>query len=683
MNKKILQKQYKLIPFSKLKITESDRTTGYDFSVEDYNTFATADGIFVYDTMAIFAPLSEEAQAEAREKMMIVYDSNKLNAVGFKLSNEMLIGIYIATAYEGDNAAITINNFDELYKLHPATNIKIDFRGKKIQSTVGRVLFNNCLPDWFEFVNKPVNKSLINKILDQISKHSIEEYIKAIDDLMIFGFEMATKYPRSISIDILTIPKELYKLKEKLIKEKEVYKQIKIIDEMENKLLEYIKEHNPDMRDFLLSGAAKGIGQLRQIMIAKGLFTDPEGNILPPVASSMTDGYKPEEYFYASSGARKGLISRVKFTSKGGYAYRKMIYVMANVRLSDRLGDCGTRLTAKIKLTDDLFNRMQGRYVQDEYSNKIIPISEDMIGRIISLRSPMFCKSLDICHICYGELYKQINTRHIGLLAAQECTSLSETIMKSFHVGGIASYKYTNVVKLIKNNVDSALEPIIDKYIYQDEFYLKAKDVVMLIIDKNLYKNNSVKITREENRFILPSGYFTLRIAETDIDFFIEQQVTVYYNDSGLASDEEYIIITYHPGDNILACFPEDSSPEKVASNIDKYVGGKTLWKRTEDLFLKMYNTLSIFGDWDTVHLEVIIGNILRWKYDPRLPARVKYPYEPVTYSIKDLPSIISWSLGIAYENINKALTFGILSERGIESPIEKILFGKPVSEGL
>lgn len=683
MNKKTLQKQYKLIPFSKLKITESNRTTGYDFSVEDYNTFATADGIFVYDTMAIFAPLSEEAQAEAREKMMIAYDSNKLNAVGFKLSNEILIGIYIATAYEGDNVAITIKNFDELYNLHPATNVKIDFRNKKIQSTAGRVLFNNCLPDWFEFVDKPVNKSLINKILDQISKHSTEEYIKVIDDLMIFGFEMATRYPRSISIDILTIPKELYKLKEKLIKEKDVYKQIKIIKEMEDRLLEYIKEHNPDMRDFLLSGAAKGIGQLRQIMIAKGLFTDPEGNILPPVASSMTDGYKPEEYFYASSGARKGLISRVKFTSKGGYAYRKMIYVMANVRLSDRLSDCGTRLTAKIKLTDDLFNRMQGRYVQDEHSNKIIPVSENMIGKIISLRSPMFCRSLDICHICYGELYKQINTRHIGLLAAQECTSLSETIMKSFHVGGIATYKHADIIKLIKNNVDSALEPIIDKYVYQDEFYLKAKDVIMLIIDKNLYKNNSVKIIREENRFILPSGYFTLRIAETNIDFFIEQQVIVYYNDTGLASDEEYIIITYHPGDNILACFPEDSSPEKVASNIDKYVGGKTLWKRTEDLFLKMYNTLSIFGDWDTVHLEVIIGNILRWKHDPRLPARVKYPYEPVTYSIKDLPSIISWSLGIAYENINKALTFGILSEKGIESPIEKILFGKPVSEGL
>jgi hypothetical protein len=629
------------------------------------------------DTMAIYVPISEEAQKEAREKLITIYTSNKLYASNYKLTNEMLIGLYYATLELSNNQPIRIDNVQTLRTLHPHTVVYYPFKNVKTTSA-GRLLFNMILPNWYEFVDKPVDKKVVSNILSNICKKSEEEFSVTFDTLQKFAFEYATRYPKTISLDLLTpLPKNLLDLKEKLMKEKDVDKQYIIIQQMEEELLKHLKNNVPDLYIMVSAGATKGIGQLRQIMVAKGLFTDPQGNIMPAIATAMNEGYKSEEYFNASAGARKGIINRVHTTSKGGYTYRKMVYVTGNTVASKNLNDCETRLFLKLKLTKDLFGRLSGRYVQDGFGGKIRPVTENMIGSVINLRSPALCKSYEICHICYGELLKQIKTTEVGILAAQECTSLSEKIMKAFHTGGAVSMSFVDLIGAFKENLDTKYEYLIDTNFEQVENKLITKSTMYLNVDKTKFKD---VINKKDDKLELGLGYFTIRLqrfSNLPILVTIEQPVILNLKTakSFIDSDKE-IGIEYSQGSEFLEAPSVTMSPEKVATMLDSYVGGKSTFLSVENLYHKFYKLLSIFSDWDSVHLEVIIGTILRWRKDPRYPARCKYPFDPVMFNIKVLPSVMSWPLGVAFEDFNKSVSYGLISPSGYMSNLEKVIFG-------
>lgn len=94
-----------------------------------------------------------------------------------------------------------------------------------------------------------------------------------------------------------------------------------------------------------------------------------------------------------------------------------------------------------------------------------------------------------------------------------------------------------------------------------------------------------------------------------------------------------------------------------------------------------MGNIRSTVSGFDSVHLEVVIGNIMRWKNDPHIAARLKEPYDPILIAEKQLPGVISWELGLAFENFGQAIGQGMVSKRGEPSPIAKVLFGEPLSD--
>lgn len=435
VTKLLLKKQnngeIEFIPCEYLDIEyDPEMTEGYDFTVKDYKTFATADGVFMYDTMSIVAMLSEEANAEIKQKMIIPTTSRSINSPNFELSKEMLMGIYTMTLIENIKLPLKeLIDAEDAKKLHIGNPVKFRYRGQNIVTTAGRVIFNNALPSYIPFVNEPVNKKKVNALLSQIMSENKNHFMTAVDNLSKLGFKYATLYPTTISLDMFVLPKEFEVLKERLRNEKDMSKQQDIIKEMEDRLIVFLKETNPDLYITMMSGAAKGTGQLRQVLVSKGLISDPSGKTLPPVINSFGTGFAPKEYFNASAGSRTGIISRAIMTSKGGYAYRKAVYLVGSAEADIANPDCGTKKGMKIKLTKELFSRMNGRYVFDD-KGKTIPIDSKMIGKVIELRSPMYCKSLKICRLCYGDLIKQINTPNVGLVSAARCLSLSEKIMK-------------------------------------------------------------------------------------------------------------------------------------------------------------------------------------------------------------------------------------------------------------
>ena len=464
----------------------NDKQKLYDFTVNNNYTFSTHDGIFVYDTMSIFVPMSEIAQNEARTKMITAVRNDSLNDQNFQLGKEMLTGIFVLTNENLKNITpIKIKSYQELIDIHPGTIVEYYYKNKLIKNTAGRIVFNLQLPDYIDFIDQDISNKELNKLFSFIVAKSHDDYAHTLDKLMKLGFRYATIYPRSISLDMFTIPPQLMKLKEELAKETDVVKQQVILNTMNTEMMEHLKNNVPQLYQQIASGAARGSDQLRQVFIAKGLMSDNEGNILPVVTRSLAEGLSPNDYFNAASAARLGVISRTKLTSFGGYGFRKAIYCFGNVECDINNADCDTRRTLNIKLTKDLFSRLQGRYVQPDPAKRPTPISEDMIGHIINLRSPVFCNSLKICRTCYGDLIKQLNSRYCGIISSGSCLSLSEKIMKC----SVGSVELSD--KYIYNLSD------IWDIITKDEFVTIDKDYDMDLISE--HKKIDMKIKGKDD----------------------------------------------------------------------------------------------------------------------------------------------------------------------------------------
>jgi hypothetical protein len=682
--KREIEDKHKVVIYKRDPDTHSRRIQGAYVKIVEGNTIQIHPAVcssfgadFDGDQMAVYAPLSEESQEEVKKKMISPYATSSINTPQFDLTKEALTGIFTLTYTESHGTVKKIKSIKEAHELDIGQPVEIVINGEKIKTTAGRVVFNNALPKGFPFINSEVNKKMLNDLMRKSLEKSPGVFAETLDRMMDLGFFYATIYPKTVSLDLYKISPKLIALKAKLSVTKEVNEQMKIIDEMDKELMDQLKSTHSDIYDMVASGGARGKDQIRQIMVCKGLISDPMGNILPPIVSSFNDGYKPKEYFDASAGARRGVIDRALNTASGGYSYRKMIYVASNAEADINLGNCGTRRTLDIKLTKDLFSRMQGRYVIIDENIK--PINNKLIGGLINLRSPIFCKTRKICRTCYGDLVKQLNTPNVGLVAAQEVGSLAEKVMKSFHLGGIVSFKRPNIINEMMAFINDSYRPFVEENVLEkDETLTCNTSLIMLELDKNVYSR--VRIKEKENSYVLPVGYFDLTIKHLKIPVRIEQE-TELFKTNNQETTEDSILINYTKGEKIFYVKPIQEDWSKLANEFDAYVSGRSPWSDVSSLFMKFWKNFSHTGPYDSVQLEVILSNILRNKNNVKIEARLKEPYNPTLINIKALPGIISWPLGLAFENFGQAISQGLISDRGPESPIEKLMFGIPLIE--
>jgi len=383
------------------------------------------------DTVSIFLPLSEETQKEAKKQMITAKAKYSTNVPQYGISQEALAGLYTLTDERSTSTTyIKVKDITTLREYHPGTPVEVTLKGKSIKTTAGRAIFNSILPPYMPFYDEPIGKKQVGNILSAVLNKNEKDHYYVLDTMIKLGFEMATRYPRTFSLDMFTLSPKLVQLKKDLSKEKDISKQMDIVDAMEKELLSHLEKTNRGLYQIIKSGAAKGTNQIRQMLVSKGLIADPKGNIMPPIIDSIGDGYTPQEYFDAAAGARKGIADRALNTAKGGYAYRKILFILSDVEADINNPDCGTKRTLNIILTKDMYNRMRGRYVVDERGG-VRPISADMISTHVRLRTPIYCRSKKICRKCYGDLLTNINTRNVGVVAAGEVGSLAEKIMKS------------------------------------------------------------------------------------------------------------------------------------------------------------------------------------------------------------------------------------------------------------
>lgn len=406
------------------------------------------------DQMALFHPLTNESQEEAK-KMMRAYTGNT-PTLSFGLSKEMFAGLYLITK-DIKEPISPIGVTDDLIKNAINPYIPVLYNGDT--TTIGKVIFNSCLPNKYPFINKQVSSKDIGKLITDINmKYGDQEAKNTASKLKDVGFKFATIMAPNISIRDTQLSPQILKVKQNLEK-MELEQQIDAISKMQTILKSNLKDSGSSLYDLVESGSTKGWDQPSQMFVAKGIIADPEGNVLPAIKDSLSEGLKPKEYFVATAGARKGIIDRVISTADTGYTTRQLVFLLNSVECDLYLTDCGTDKYITLKLTNDLMSRLTGRYIVK--GDRVFEFDKKDFkeGDIIHLRSPIFCKSPKICHTCYGNLLKLHKTPYVGVLAGQQVGERgTQQIMRTFHKGGAISISVRDILQDIAEN-----DPLIEK----------------------------------------------------------------------------------------------------------------------------------------------------------------------------------------------------------------------------
>ncbi|MBU2575809.1 DNA-directed RNA polymerase subunit beta' [Patescibacteria group bacterium] len=449
------------------------------------------------DQMAVHVPLTAEAREEAREIMLS--SKNLLKpATGEPVSTpglDIVFGSYFLTQlnenikpyekiFASEQEAKLALDY-EIIKLQQLIKVKIN--NKVIETTVGRVFFNEVIPEKIGFINEVTSKKVLKDITGQcFYLYGLEVTAKMLDDMLQLGFCYATRSGMSWAMDDLpdlpekkvildAAQEEVDKIQEQyeegLLTDEERHARVieiwaKVKDEITKKSQ---KAFSGDVFNpiFIMieSGARGSWGQTTQMMGMKGLVTSPSGATIElPVKANFKEGFDVLEYFISTHGARKGLTDTALRTANAGYLTRRLIDVAQDIIIAEE--DCGDAKGWEITKQDSeamgetIAERIVGRaLVNDVKGSKgkvIVKKGEittpeqaakveklDMDSAVI--RSVLSCKSRrGVCKKCYGydlgyNKEVQLGTA-VGIIAAQSIGEPgTQLTMRTFHTGGVAS----------------------------------------------------------------------------------------------------------------------------------------------------------------------------------------------------------------------------------------------------
>ncbi|NSW44708.1 MAG: DNA-directed RNA polymerase subunit beta' [Bacteroidales bacterium] len=531
------------------------------------------------DQMAVHLPLGNAAILEAQLLMLASHNIlNPSNGAPITVpSQDMVLGLYYITKpakstptfkvkgegaifYSPEEVIIAYN--EGKVDMHAQIKVRVDdvVDGKQVKhivdTTVGRVLFNELVPKEVGFINELLTKKSLRDIISKVLKVvGIARTAKFLDDIKNMGYHMAFKGGLSFNLEDVIVPPE----KEKLIEEgyaqveevmqnynmgfitnNERYNQI--IDiwthtnaKLTNLVLKQISEHRDGFNPVYMmldSGARGSKEQIRQLCGMRGLMAKPQksgstGNeiIENPILANFKEGLSVLEYFISTHGARKGLADTALKTADAGYLTRRLVDVTQDVIINQE--DCGTLrglVASAVKkgeeVVESLYDRILGRVsVHDVYHPQtgelIVSAGEEITEEIaetienspiesVEIRSVLTCESKKgVCAKCYG---RNLATGRmvkigeaVGVIAAQSIGEPgTQLTLRTFHVGGTASNITT------ESNVTAKYDGIIEleelrTVPYEEEPKSKTRIVVSRLTELRLIDKNTGIILMTHN----------------------------------------------------------------------------------------------------------------------------------------------------------------------------------------
>ena len=467
------------------------------------------------DQMAVHLPLTPEAQAESR--YLMIATNNLLKPQDGKPVAvprlDMILGSYYLTMTldgelgEGkyfkdpDEALLAYQN--EAVSIHAKIFVRItkeidgEMKSKKIQTSVGRIIFNQGIPQDLGFIDRkedpfqyeidfPVMKKSMGTIIERtIDKHGLIESAEVIDYIKALGFKYSTLAGITFSVADVKVPEakkdilanadqEVEKVRKQyrrgLITDDERYQSIvNIWEKATNDVSKAMEENFDDLNPIYMmvkSGARGNMNQLRQIAGMRGLMASTTGKAVEiPIRSCFREGLDALEYFISSHGARKGLSDTALRTADSGYLTRRLVDVSQDIIVREY--DCGTKDGLTIEdikdgnqIVEGLQERLEGRFplddILDPQTNEVIVDKNTMINKEIAkrivdagitkvvVRSVIACRGKHgVCQKCYGMGLARRDLvsigESVGIIAAQSIGEPgTQLTMRTIHSGGVA-----------------------------------------------------------------------------------------------------------------------------------------------------------------------------------------------------------------------------------------------------
>ncbi|APD07216.1 DNA-directed RNA polymerase [Flavobacteriaceae bacterium UJ101] len=530
------------------------------------------------DQMAVHLPLGPEAILEAQLLMLASHNIlNPANGAPVTVpSQDMVLGLYYMTKertstethkvkgegsafYSAEEVRIAYN--EKAVDLHAKIRVKVDvkengeFVNKLIETTVGRVLFNDVVPNSVGYINEVLTKKSLRTIIGNILKETdVPTTAQFLDDMKTLGYNNAFEGGLSFSLGDILIPDQ----KEPMINEavdqvegvksnynmglitnNERYNQVIDIWTTTNaKLTDIVmKRMTEDQQGFnsvymmLDSGARGSKEQIRQLSGMRGLMAKPQkagqsgGEIIEnPIIANFREGLSILEYFISTHGARKGLADTALKTADAGYLTRRLVDVAQDVIVREE--DCGTLRGLTIKplkkneeIVEGIAERIVGRValfdVVNPENDEIIAkaneiITEDMAEAVqaygiesVEVRSPLTCEAKKgICEKCYG---RNLSTNRpvqkgesVGVVAAQSIGEPgTQLTLRTFHVGGTAGN-----VSEVSSHVAKGDGTIEIEELRTVSSVNEAGDKIEIVVSRS----SELKITNDKNNVIMTAN---------------------------------------------------------------------------------------------------------------------------------------------------------------------------------
>ncbi len=514
--------------------------------------------------------------------------------------------------------------------------------GKSKRLSLGRVWFNLLLPDDYKLIDESINKKKLDTIIKNISeKYELEEVCDIITDIQREAFEMSVSIPATFSIDALILPDNIKEEKEKLQKEGnsidpvEYSKKVSKISEKFSKEMEH-EDHR--INDTLVAGIKGDPKVWGSLMISQGYVTDIEGNEVGPINKSISDGYSPKEFYQAASEARRGFFYKAAISAEPGYLSRRVTMATAGVIVDANKKDCGTTKTFKLKVDEKIGKLLIGRIHLNNRKKSIIKSADEIIGKTISLRSPLYCKSENgICSTCYGESFKGLDTKNIGILAGGAINNAAlNAYMKMRH--GSSAPEMIDVDFLWHLDRFGMNNKEFKKYFTAEKNKIIANEECYVELSTENYKEDILIESRDH--YTLP-GILTIKLdIEPTFPQFtlpINHQVRLI-KPSDIEDNGKKKILKFVPGETIIEKY--FYKQEVNVSLIMKLLDGQTKYvTNPEMLVMGLHEQMPGV---DFAHYEVIVQNMFRDAEEPTIPSRLSGYKNFVIMGQKALPFVSS-----------------------------------------
>ena len=509
------------------------------------------------DQMAVHVPLSREAVMEARQMMLSTYNmlSPSSGEPIVAPTLDIVLGTYYMTIVDekARGAGRVFSNAEDVLLAHELgsialrARIKVTIEGEQIETTAGRIILNDTLPDEMEFQNKEIEKSVLKDIVAEVyTTIGNEDTAEVLDQIKNLGFHYATQAGITIAISDVEVPREkdaiIAQAEEKLEQIEQLYLDgfvtqqgsyeaaVSIWTDANKELTDVIQEnlHNYGGIYLMANSGAKGnIAQIKQMAGMRGLMSDPKGRIIDrPIKANFREGLSVLEYFISTHGARKGLTDTALNTAHSGYLTRRLIDVAQEIIIL--LDDCETPNGIWIHADDieegaaPYVDQIKTRYlalpVANPSTGEILIERNDILDdasvgslqeagvRSVMVRSPMTCESeRGICQMCYGlslaNMRPSMIGEAVGIIAAQSIGEPgTQLTMRTFHTGGVAGEDITSGMPRVQELFEARAP--------KGEAVLSEIDGTVEVVEDSEYRSVRVSSVEEyTDEYFLPEGF--------------------------------------------------------------------------------------------------------------------------------------------------------------------------------